>query len=310
MPQSVAEKPAPMTKIVLECPQCSARFNLKRYIPERRVRCKKCRAIVEIPVVDELLTADEKAKFADRSIDPAVQAKVARILSLRKLAILAALISVSVAGAGWLLYKRSQAPRVVAQKVDRPKVALDLSRIASQNKVSEYPIGLGWAWTYALGPEAEERRIVGQSLSPAGEPQFDLAISGPEGLVRQLIRMTEQGPLVVEESRGSVRYSWNPPLPIVRTPLMKDATWTYQGELAREGGASERVELSFGVAIETLDKLPIGKVGALRVEMTGMRGATKVQETFWYAIGKGLVQRKAVIGERTDLATIATMVQK
>jgi hypothetical protein len=310
MPQLTAEKPASMTKIVLECPQCSARFNLRRYVPEHRVRCRKCRAIVEIPVVDELLSPQEKAKFAERTLDPAVQAKVARILSLKKLAILAALISISVVGAGLLLYKRSQLPRVVVEKPDRPKEAFDFAKLAGQNRVSEYPIGLGWSWTYAVGPEAEERRIVGQSLGPGGEPQFDLSIGGPDGLVHHLIRMTEQGPLLVEESRGSIKRSYNPPMPIVRTPLMKDATWTYQGELSREGGASEKLDLAFHVSIETLDKLPIGKVGTLKVEMTGTRGSEKVQESCWYAIGKGLVQRKVVAGDRTDLSTLTALVTK
>jgi hypothetical protein len=299
-----------MPKLILECPACSTRFRLRRYEPEHRVRCRKCQAIVEVPVVPELLTPEDRAKYVEKPIDPAMQAKVVKVLSIKKLGILAILLAFAVAGATALLYKRATAPRIV-EKPPKPPVMFDAKRLAATNPVLEYPMGLGWEWVYAAGPEAEERRVTAESRGPNGEPQFELQISGyGAGVTRQLIRFMESGAFIVDETRNGARYSYNPPLPVARFPMMGGDTWTYSGEMARDGGSVEKVELLYQISIEKLDKLAIGKLLTLKMEISGMRGQTRVAEKLWFGKGKGIVQRETQLADRVEAATITRLAQK
>lgn len=290
MSQVVAERPARMPKLVLECPNCDARFNLKKYVADKRVRCRKCRAVMMIPRVDDLLTDDERRRLAGRPIDFETQKKVARLLSLPKLAILALLVALAVPVAGWILWRRHHAPPPPKTPETKPVEAWDARRLAQTNRVLEFPVGLGWTWTFAVGDGMQERKALSQSTAPDGSPQFEINIAGPGPTVRQLVRVRSSEAVVIEEWRGGQRARFEPALSFVHFPLYGGDTWTYEGKAVADDGAGEDVRLQFKVAIEVLDALPIGKVAALRVDTVGTRGSRPVDETHWYVKGKGLVQ--------------------
>src|SRR6188474_1809398 len=106
-----------MTKYLLECPDCEARFDLRKYAPERRVRCENCGAVVVIPYAPGD-PAGEKA--APKELPPELRRKVVRALSLRRLTFLAVLLSVAAAGGAAILLQRREARRAAVPKPPEP----------------------------------------------------------------------------------------------------------------------------------------------------------------------------------------------
>ena len=105
-----------MTRYILECPDCEARFDLKAYVPEKRVRCRKCRAILSVPFAP----GDPAGEKAAPELPPELRRKVSGALSLRRLAVLAAVLLVAVF-AGLLVLVQRRAPGAAAVGVGRQR---------------------------------------------------------------------------------------------------------------------------------------------------------------------------------------------
>jgi len=291
-------------KFVLECPACGVRFNLKRYVPDKKVRCKKCRAIMRIPVVEAHLTDAEKSRFVGGGeADARVDAQVARILSLPRLAVMTVSMLVLLGAGVYMFWKRAQRPPTpVATKTTAHRLTAEW--LAKNNKRFDYPLGLGFEWAYAVGDRQEERRVVAQAGGAQDNPQFEVVAAA----VRESIRIEDEGVMLVRETRGADAYAFDPPLCVMRLPLVPGDVWTYEGRRAKEGGAAEAWSLEFRVSTEIVDTA-IGKKDCFKVQMTGTRGAAKVEETCWYTPGVGLVRRVTSVDGKGEEAKIVRFKQ-
>lgn len=288
-----------MAKYVLECPACEARFNLRRHVAHKRVRCRKCHATVIIPELPGGAPVAEP-------LPPEVKEKLVRVFELRKLAALAAaLLAVFLAGA-YLLVRKSEA-RAVAPPAEKPPPAVTLEAVEAMRSSLALPLGRGVSWEYALaGGGTEVRRVAHVSRGPDGEPQFDVAVTGCREPVPQTLRVTHDGVYVVSELRGGIRHTYDPPLRLVPIPFFTDDRWSYDGDCRREGGGVEQCRLSFSVREEPVDSA-LGKKLCYRVEVKGDRGYRPVDEVLWYAKGVGLVKRRTAADGKVEEATLTKM---
>ncbi len=296
-------RPAIPEKLQLECPQCDTRFTLKRYVPDKKVRCRKCRAIIKIPVVAEYLTDAQKREFVavvgGGSIAPEMQVKVARIFSVPRLALMT-LSMLLLLGAGiWVFAWRARqvsAPRAV----EKPAVKHTIAWLQKNNRAFDFPIWQGYEWAYTLTDGGQEQRfVVAQSGGADDFGQFEMSIAHPASPRRMTVRVQDEGVFVPVEQRGPDRYVYEPPLPILKLPLAPGDIWTYQGKRTLEGGAAEPVDLEFRVSTEVVE-CGIGKKDCFRIVIAGMRGETKIDETQWYAPGVGLVKRCEVVDGKSE----------
>lgn len=288
-----------MPKFILECPRCSTRFHLKRYEPDHRVRCRKCKVVVKVPVVADYLTDEQRARHlvGVKELNPQLLAKLAKRFSVKRLLAFAGVLVLLVAAAfGWLVLK-------VTTKETRARIQakgreVSFETIAASNSTSLNAISRGAEWVYQIGDKAEERRVVGSALSPEHHPQFDVAVVRPDGTSREVYRYGPDGVFLVEILRGAERVTLNPPMPIAQSPMVADAKWEYVGDASQEKGWTQGWRLQFEAALDNAD-VPAGKYRCIRITITGLRGAEEVHERHWFAPGVGCVKRvvKTALGE-------------
>lgn len=291
-----------MARYVLECPQCDARFNLRRYVANKRVRCRKCRAVVIIPAVEGLAPAP-----AARELPPEVRRTLARVFSLPRLAAAAGVLVVVFLGGLYLLIRKSEA-RAAPEPEPRIDPPLTLEAVEAMRPTMALPLGRGMSWEYALsGGGTEVRRVAHLSRGPEGEPQFDIAVTGSRDPVPQTLRVTRDGVYLLSELRGGLRHTFDPPLRLA--PAFTDDRWTYEGDCHREGGGIEQCRIQFTVAPEVVD-CGLGRKLCYRVEMKGDRGYRKVDEVFWFAKGVGVVKRRTTDGDRVEEAVLTQFVSR
>jgi hypothetical protein len=287
----------PMTRYVLECPKCLTRFELLKYEPEERTRCRKCRAVMIVPAAPGA-EAPPEAKAA-RPLDPEIRRKLVGILSIRKLALVSCLLAMALAGGFYVLIRKSEAraaePKPVEEKIT-------LQSLPRKNPQLAMPLGPGFSWEYAgPGGAVEKREVVQGAVGPGGEPEFDVQVRGPAGSVRQTLRVSGgnrdvAGVYLISELRSDGRYVFTPPLKLIPIPMHLDDTWTYEGTCAKEGGGAETWKLEFSgqrraEAIEGI----AGKAHCVPFFIEGVCGGRKVEEVHWFANGVGLVKRVAKV---------------
>lgn len=274
-----------MTKYVLECPACEARFDLKRYAPERRTRCAECGTLIVIPYAPGD-PAGEKA------LPPELRRKVERILSLRKLGLLALLLCAAAAGGAAILLKRQEARRTSERK-PAPEAELTPRTLPTMLNALALPLGRGFSWEYALeGGGTELREVLRAWDGPGGEPEFELGIRGSSQTGSLTLRATRGGVLLL--AAGGAELS--PPLVYVPHPLYTDGAWTHEApgwNVSHQGTRVEKVQAPAG-AFEL----------CVRVEVRGERGGRKVDETLWFARGVGLVKRETRVDGRLETALL------
>jgi hypothetical protein len=256
--------------------------------------------VVIVPAADgSLVEPDRKG----RELDPRIRQKLVRALPLRRLAIVSALLLVSLLGGFYILVRRSEARGAETEPKLPPKLTLE--RVAEENRLLAMPLGRGFIWQYALaGGGTEERKVAFVSMSAEGTPEADLAISGSSVAVKQTLRVTLDGVYLVAESRAGERTTLVPPLKVVPHPMHTDDAWSYRGDCVREGGGAERWELDSSVeAVEPVDS-GVGKLACFRVTVKGSRGFQPVDETLWYAKGVGLVRRRTALEGRVEEAIL------
>lgn len=293
-----------MTKYVLECPECEARFELREYAPEKRVRCRKCDTVVEIPYAPgDRPPAKEKAELR-----PELRSKVVRALSLRKLGLVAFLLAVAAAGGFYILVKKHEAGPAAPPAA--PEERITLQRVTLLNRTLVLPLGAGFSWEYALaGGGTEMRQVVQAGLSPAQEPEYDLVVRGSSLTSRQSLRVLRDGVYLATEIRSDGKREFKPPVLLVPHPMYSDAPWTQSGEEGREGGAREKWKVDCVTTLLEQVETPAGKFPCFRVEMKGVRGGKPVEEIHWYAKGVGLVKRKTKLEDGVEEAVLKKYTQ-
>jgi hypothetical protein len=290
-----------MVRYVLECPKCLGRFELKKYVPEKRVRCRKCEAVVIVPRED----GGGEAKKPDKPLDPRLRKKLIEILSLKKLACLSLLLAAALAGGLYILVRRGEAR---AQEVEKkPEERITLENIGEFRRKLAYPLGRGFSWEYATPKGPEVRKVVLAAQGPEGEPEFEVAAPGS----RQTLRVKKDGVYLVSEVRtDGGTYAFTPPLLLVRYPLYYHDKWTYEGACGRAGGAAERWSLEFDVTIPEHVETPAGKMASFKVLVEGTCGGRKVKEVLWYANGVGLVKRASLVDGKVEETVLTQFTQK
>ncbi len=293
-----------MARYILECPQCLARFNLRRHVPGRRFRCRKCRTVIIIPEAPAQVQVPAGAER--KPLSPELRAKVVNALALRRLALLATILTAVLAGATVAVVVKSERR---FKPEPPPETRLTLDKLAELNRLLALPLARGARWEYALaGGGTEERRVALLSRGLDDEPLADVGITGSLDAGRQTLRATREGISLVSEVRGDATYSYSPPLRVVPHPLYLGDAWKYQGSRVRDGGAAEEWALEYRVADrpEAVDS-GVGRQTCFRVEVKGSRGPRKVEETLWYAKGVGLVKRLTRVDGRTEEALLMKM---
>ncbi len=300
-----------MARYVLECPKCLARFELLKYEPDARTRCRKCKSVVIIPAAP----GEAPQAAAARELDPEIRKKLVGILSIRKLALVSFLLAVAFAGGFYILVRKGEARTAEARPVEAEKITLQ--NLPRRNPSLAMPLGPGFSWEYAgPGGATERREVVQGAVGPGGEPEFDVQVKGPEGALRQTLRVLSgdkdlSGIYLVSELRSDGRYVFTPPLKLIPIPMHLDDTWSYEGTCAKEGGGSEAWKLEFSGQrrAETIEG-PAGKAHCVPFFVEGARAGRKVEEIWWFANGVGLVKRVAKVGGKLDEFVLRKFTQR
>ena len=294
-----------MTRYILECPRCLARFNLRRYVPDERVRCRKCRAVVIIPYApgtEPKIDEDPLLK-----LNPRIQRKINRTHSLKRLGILSGLLVLALGISMVIVVQRRRgAPeRRKAEKENPPPAPITLGTMDEANRMLVTPFGRGFSWKYALKTGGTEtRRVVLASRSRDNEPEFDVATVGSRDTGLRTYRVRNDGVYLASESRGGEDYQFDPPFRILPHPLHTDDKWTYSGARMIKGGAAEAWRMEYAVSgVEKLDAAGGGKV-CFRVVGKGDQGGQEVVETLWYCRGVGLIKRRTVVNGEVEEALL------
>lgn len=281
-----------MTRYVLECPDCETRFDLKAYAPERRVRCRRCGTVIEIP-----FAPGDPAGEPAKGLKPELRRKVVRVLSLKRLALLAFLLSAAALGGAVILLQRREAR--LAAVVKAPEVPLTHATLPALLGTFALPLGKGARWEYAMkGGGTEIREVLRTSAGPDGEPEFELGIRGSSQAGTLSLRASKDAVLLLGANRGL----FPAPLILVPHPLFTDGSWTQEGpglKLAFQGLRVEKIQCPAG----TFDL-------CVRVEVRGERAGRKVEETLWYARGVGLVKRESLVDGKPETAELRSYTLK
>ncbi len=283
-----------MTKYLLECPACEVRFELKAYEPERRLRCRKCGAIVVVPFAPGDPAA-EKAR--PKELPPELRRKIVRVFSLKRLAILAILLVTAAAGGAVILVERREAKLAATPRP--PELKITTETLPALLGAFALPLGRDFRWEYALnGGGTEIREVLKSSTGPDGAPEFELGVRGSAQAGTLSLRVTKDAVHLL----GAQRLVFEPPLVLVPHPLYTDGSWVQE---------TEGWKLSFqGVRVEKI-QCPAGSFDhCVRVEVQGERFGARISEVLWYARGVGLVKRESRLDGRLETAELRKYVVK
>jgi len=273
-----------MPRYVLECPHCEARFRLKRYVRDERVRCRKCGEIVLVPAVEG---GDEESPA---SLDREIRRKLARIYSIRKQAILAFALAAALAG-GTILLVREYGRRGTLVR-ESESFHKRMTRETWEGMLSQvpFPLAPGMRWVYDVNGEGtESRRVLWAGLGPGGEPQYELRMEREGSTLSLLLRVKENGVWLVSEREKDSLFHFDPLLCVAPLPLYLDSTWEYRGAIRSEDGTVEECEISFRT--EGGHAIAAGQTrSAFVVRETGKRGQRAVDGKCVYCVGVGLVE--------------------
>ena len=299
-----------MTRYILECPECEARFDLKAYVPEKRVRCRKCRAIMSVPFAPEdPAGASQRPSAPD--LPPELRRKVSGALSLRRLGVLAVLLLAAVVAGLVVLIQRREARLEAAGKP--PEVpALTLETLPELLPTSALPLGKGFLWEYALGGGGTEIREVLRAVSgPDGAPEFELQVRGSSQAGLRTLRVGREGIVLAADSSPAGRLEFDPPLTALPHPLFADSAWTQEGQAKGDDGAVVRWSVRYQAGGTEKVETPAGSFPhAVRITASGVRAGRAVEETLWIQRGTGVVKRKSVVDGRTEEALLRRFVKR
>ncbi len=285
---TVAAVAGPMPSFILECPQCLTRFHLMRYEPDHRVRCRKCSAIVRVPLVAEHMTPEQKAQHfpENAALKPEIEAKLAKRFSIRRLLLTAgALVAALAVAVGVLFLKASS--RELRQHIETRASVVTFDGLLQSAPTSLVPIGKAAEWSYQCGDRGEDRRVTSSSMSADYLPVFEISTGSGS---REAWKYATDGVYLVELIRGGERLKLEPPVRLAKLPLLGDDSWDYEGQLVQPGGRSQPWKLSFRTALDVAE-VPAGKFRCVKVVIGGTRAGDPFHEELWYAPGAGIVRR-------------------
>ncbi len=284
-----------MAKYALECPSCLARFALRKVVPGKRVRCRKCRSVIIIP--------EPEGPAEPKKLDPRLRRKLAGSLSLTRLIVAAALLVLAL-GAGLFLLITGRRPRM--EKPEPPRIPkLTLKDMKAVNRRVVFPLGRGYAWDYALsGGGTEQRRVASETSGAEGAPEYGMAITGGTHEGHLMLRVLGDGVYLVCVVTREGRAPFKPPMKLVPYPMYLEDRWSYEGGWDRPGGGFEPWKLDFEVRGVERIACDAGSFVCFRLEVNGERGAQGFSETLWYAIGVGLVKRRTEADGKVEEAIL------
>lgn len=272
--------------VVLECPECEARYTLRRYEADRRVRCRRCRVIMAVP---RLKGQPEIA------VDPTRREKAVKAMSLPLFATLTIVSLVIVVVLVVWAVDRYRADRMAAPR-PRPQATIgtvSLATLSEVNKQLPQPLDIGFAWDYDGPDDAERHEIVERREAAGGALQFEMTIKGRAQSLRQTLHLKSNGLYLIAEARAGAVYTFEPPLLLIKLPLVFPDSWVNDVNYVRNDGGAETWKLRYSAEASEGVTTPAGTFQCYRVEVIGARGVAEWQETLWYAKGVGLVKREA-----------------
>lgn len=286
----------------LECPACLVRFHLKKHIPGKRIRCRKCRKIMTIPPLPGV-----HIKKSEITLPPEHRKVLKTPLHLKLLGIVVPLLLLAVGSSIALLLNRVDIQKTFREQ-EKKEGQMTFEKWNRERLKSPFPLAIGYQWKYkGEGDVAEERRVISSHLAPTTEPQFEYTVTDPIQSARQLLRATNDGVLLLEEKNlDGDEYRYDPPLLVVPRPIYLESKWTYQGKVIHEDNREEW-DLTFLVQKSETITTPVGTFNTLRVQVSGVKGDLPVEETIWYALGSGVVQTRKILGQTTTTFTISEL---
>ncbi|MBI4563390.1 MAG: TFIIB-type zinc ribbon-containing protein [Planctomycetes bacterium] len=290
-----------MPKFILECPGCQARFKLRRYVPRGRVRCRACGVVMQVPLVDEGLTPEERARHASReTVHRAVRGKVARVVALWRWLLTASALVALLALGGVILARRLTGTRPeLPPPAEIPRLTVE--ELIRTRARSPFPIGRELEWQYISGDRVETHRMRIVDVLPGEEvPCVAILATGVELPTQDIVRITREGAYRQEIIQGADRRKFVPPIKFLCFPPTGGQSWKYEGETVRENGERERWSVAFETSIEEAE-VPAGRFRCLKVQARGSEGGVQFVDQRWYALGLGLVQRAATRGSESEI---------
>jgi hypothetical protein len=298
-----------MTRYVLECPECEARFDLKAYAPEKRVRCRKCRSILSIPYAPGDPAAE--AAGAVTVLKPELQAKVRKAQSLRRLAAVAALLLAAALGGLFLLIQRREARlEAIAKPPEEPPLTLET--LPAVVPTSGLPLGKGFLWEYALGGGGTEIREVLRAVpGPDGAPEFEVQVRGSSQAGVQTLRAGRDGVRVAADATAGARVEFDAAPLAMPHPLFADSAWSQTADGRADDGARAAWSVEFKAEGVEAVTTPAGTFShAVRIRAKGTRAGRAVDETLWVQRGTGVVKRSSFVEGRTEEALLRRFVRR
>jgi hypothetical protein len=154
-----------------------------------------------------------------------------------------------------------------------------------------YPLKVGTAWVYRVGPRTFNVRVVAHEL--IGK-EWCARLEGSEGERKQEEHLTVRadGIYRVRENGQGIE----PPVCVLKLPPEAGATWTWAAALA-----GQKLTGTFTLADEEL-AVPAGKYKAVRAASADLTlGDWKAPLAVWYAAGVGPVRQRLVVNGKTVL---------
>jgi hypothetical protein len=281
--------PLDMPQYLLECPRCLGRTQLDEVHPGARERCKKCRAVLLVPVADGV-------KEEEGRVEPDRRRRSIQLLGIWRLAAVAIGSMSLLVGVGWWIGAVQDVgegggarPGRSGKRPDRPIRAEDLKEF---NVTSPWPLAAGWRWVYESG-QAEEERWVSASYGGADETScFDLKFQRGDSAKAWSLAVRGDGIYLLSETREGVKWQFRTPLRWFPVPLLADDEWVCEAEAwAGEGESAvgEVWTIRCRSAVERVTT-EAGTWLCTRVDLSGQAGGRGIADSWWMARGVGPVK--------------------
>lgn len=263
------------TALVLECPACTAKFNLKRYVAEKRIRCRKCSAIVELPAL--------QGQAAEPAAPPR---RAAPLLGWAILTGVSLVILMPLGFFSYVAWEEAERRSIVGPPESMPRGPIRLEEMQAMAATMPIPLSRGTAWEYECGGELETQAVVSVVGGDGVRP--------PEAAVRVRRRSHEETRTYRIERDGVYwikldESEFVPPLKVAALPLNMDSEWSGGETFA----GNELWSLRFAADGAETITVPAGTFACTRVVVTGARGNVDWVERLWIAKGVGVVKREA-----------------
>ncbi len=159
-------------------------------------------------------------------------------------------------------------------------------------KADYYPLAVGAKWIYkvAAGDAAQEHTMTVTKIETSGGQtvaRIDNTVAGKRGGA-DVIAVSDKGVF----RRGPPPVAFNPPICLLKYPVQVGDSWN---DTVKVG--SETVKASHRVASLDEVETPAGKFKAVKVIGVTETGGQKVETTYWFADGVGVVKQTVALSK-------------